>query len=240
MRVLAIENFKKIIKKFTFVQVYIIVADFHGGIVQARFASLGLQNILGVLRTKPEKRKHNKVDYSSAPLRRSNRSKGDSAPSSKKESDDIKERLYQEALGQRSNRLKVAVSCHSCRQKNYCDEEDCKRCGDFDMDQPCLGMSDCSICHSSNGLLCRECLKNRYELEEVRANKEWICPHCTEEKGIKPYWFCNRSSCLKKRNIALTGNTLKVARRMGYKSVAHMFMDQLQGAVKGGDDKLFG
>ncbi|XP_027771118.1 uncharacterized protein LOC107013647 isoform X2 [Solanum pennellii] len=216
MRVLAIENFKKIIKKFTFVQVYIIVADFHGGIVQARFASLGLQNILGVLRTKPEKRKHNKVDYSSAPLRRSNRSKGDSAPSSKKESDDIKERLYQEALGQRSNRLKVAVSCHSCRQKNYCDEEDCKRCGDFDMDQPCL------------------------ELEEVRANKEWICPHCTEEKGIKPYWFCNRSSCLKKRNIALTGNTLKVARRMGYKSVAHMFMDQLQGAVKGGDDKLFG
>ncbi|XP_069151478.1 uncharacterized protein [Solanum lycopersicum] len=179
---------------------------------QARFASLGLQNILGVLRTKPEKRKHNKVDYSSAPLRRSNRSKGDSAPLSKKESDDIKERLYQEALGQRSNRLKVAVSCHSCRQKNYCDEEDCKRCGDLNMDQPCLGMSDCSICHSSNGLLCRECLKNRYgeELEEVRANKEWICPHCTEEKGIKPYWFCNRSLCLKKRNIALTGNTLKV------------------------------
>uniref|UniRef100_M1B481 Zinc-finger domain-containing protein n=2 Tax=Solanum TaxID=4107 RepID=M1B481_SOLTU len=109
------------------------------------------------------------------------------------------------------------------------------------MDQPCLGMTDCSICHSSNGFLCRECLKNRYgeELEEVRANKEWICPHCTEEKGINPYWFCNRLLCLKKRNIALTVNTFK-ARKMGYKSVAHMLMDQLQGAVKGGDDKLFG
>ncbi|KAG5618840.1 hypothetical protein H5410_018664 [Solanum commersonii] len=208
---------------------------------QARFASLGLQNILGELRTKPEKRKHNKVDYSSAPLRRSNRLKGDSAPSSKKGDDGIKERLYQEALVQRSNRLRVGVCCHSCMEKKFCDEEDCKRCGDLDMDQPCLGMTDCSICHSSNGFLCRECLKNRYgeELEEVRANKEWICPHCTEEIGINPYWFCNRLLCLKKRNIALTVNTFK-ARKMGYKSVAHMLMDQLQGAVKGGDDKLFG
>ncbi|KAL3343467.1 hypothetical protein AABB24_027148 [Solanum stoloniferum] len=208
---------------------------------QARFASLGLQNILGELRTKPEKRKHNKVDYSSAPLRRSNRLKGDSAPSSKKKYDGIKERLYQEALVQRSNRLKVGVCCHSCMEKKFCGEEDCKRCGDLDMDQPCLGMTDCSACHSSNGLLCRECLKNRYgeELEEVRANKEWICPHCAEEKGINPYWFCNRLLCLKKRNIALTVNTFK-ARKMGYKSVAHMLMDQLQGAVKGGDDKLFG
>ncbi|XP_049394180.1 uncharacterized protein LOC125858436 isoform X2 [Solanum stenotomum] len=181
---------------------------------QARFASLGLQNILGELRTKPEKRKHNKVDYSSAPLRRSNRLKGDSAPSSKKGDDGTKERLHQEALVQRSNRLRVGVCCHSCMEKKFCDDEDCKRCGDLDMDQPCL------------------------ELEEVRANKEWICPHCTEEKGINPYWFCNRLLCLKKRKIALTVNTFK-ARKMGYKSVAHMLMDQLQGAVKGGDDKLF-
>jgi hypothetical protein len=30
------------------------------------------------------------------------------------------------------------------------------------------------------------------EMEEVRANKNWMCPHCIEEKGIKRYWICNR------------------------------------------------
>lgn len=30
------------------------------------------------------------------------------------------------------------------------------------------------------------------EMEEVRLNKEWMCPHCMEEKGAKPYWICNR------------------------------------------------
>lgn len=29
-------------------------------------------------------------------------------------------------------------------------------------------------------------------MEDVRENKEWMCPHCIEEKGIKPYWICNR------------------------------------------------
>jgi cell division cycle-associated protein 7 len=29
-------------------------------------------------------------------------------------------------------------------------------------------------------------------MEEVRANKNWMCPHCIEEKGIKKYWICNR------------------------------------------------
>ncbi|XP_047258770.1 cell division cycle-associated protein 7 [Capsicum annuum] len=75
------------------------------------------------------------------------------------------------------------------------------------MDQPCLGKTDCSICHSSKGVLCRGCLKNRYgeEMEDVRDNKEWICPHCTEQKGINPYWICNSSLCLKKRKMAPTG-----------------------------------
>lgn len=88
------------------------------------------------------------------------------------------------------------------------------------------GKTDCSVCHSTNGVLCRGCLKVRYgegesfvgdiripitwirwrresvrsltrciallEMEEVRENKEWMCPHCIEEKGVKPYWICNR------------------------------------------------
>jgi cell division cycle-associated protein 7 len=29
-------------------------------------------------------------------------------------------------------------------------------------------------------------------MEEVRANKNWMCPHCIEEKSIKKYWICNR------------------------------------------------
>ena len=30
------------------------------------------------------------------------------------------------------------------------------------------------------------------EMEEVRTNKNWMCPHCIEEKGIKLNWICNR------------------------------------------------
>jgi hypothetical protein len=29
-------------------------------------------------------------------------------------------------------------------------------------------------------------------MEEVRKNKNWMCPHCVEEKGIKKFWICNR------------------------------------------------
>lgn len=32
------------------------------------------------------------------------------------------------------------------------------------------------------------------EMEEVRAKKDWMCPHCIEEKGINPYWICNRQA----------------------------------------------
>ncbi|KAK4350106.1 hypothetical protein RND71_029419 [Anisodus tanguticus] len=91
-----------------------------------------------------------------------------------------------------------------------------------------FGKSDCSICHSSNGVLCRGCLKARYgevlklckyviELEEVRANKGWrILP---KEAKDGSNWE-ERAQRF-------------VSRKMGYKSVAHLLMAQLQGAVKG-------
>ncbi|XP_022715372.1 cell division cycle-associated 7-like protein [Durio zibethinus] len=122
------------------------------------------------------------------------------------------------------------ICCHFCRQKTLCAEEDCKRCANLDVNQPCIGKTDCSVCHSNNGVLCRACLKVRYgeELEEVRENKEWMCPHCIEEKGINPYWICNSSLCLKNRKMAPTGIAIYRARELGYKSVAHLLMDELQ------------
>lgn len=122
------------------------------------------------------------------------------------------------------------ICCHFCRQKTLCAEKDCKRCGNLDVNQPCIGKTDCSVCHSSNGVLCRACLKIRYgeELEEVRENKEWMCPHCIEEKGINPYWICNSSLCLKNRKMTPTGIAIYRARELGYKSVAHLLMDELQ------------
>ncbi|XP_076945635.1 uncharacterized protein LOC143616791 [Bidens hawaiensis] len=122
------------------------------------------------------------------------------------------------------------ICCHFCRQKKLCGEEDCKRCNDLDVDQPCLGKTDCSVCHSSNGVLCRACLKVRYgeEMEEVRNNKQWKCPHCIEDEGSKPYWVCNSYLCLKKRKIAPTGIAIFRAREMGYDSIAHLMMDELQ------------
>ncbi|KAM7479621.1 hypothetical protein LguiA_027834 [Lonicera macranthoides] len=127
------------------------------------------------------------------------------------------------------------ICCHFCRQKKLCGEEDCKRCSDLDTDQPCIGKTDCSVCHSTNGVLCRACLKVRYgeEMEDVRENKEWMCPHCIEEKGIKRYWICNSSLCLKRRKMVPTGIAIFRAREMGYDSVAHLLMHELQRADKG-------
>ncbi|XP_050378103.1 uncharacterized protein LOC126795308 [Argentina anserina] len=122
------------------------------------------------------------------------------------------------------------ICCHFCRQKKLCGEEDCKRCGTLDMDQPCIGKTDCSVCHSTNGVLCRGCLKVRYgeEMEEVRQNKDWMCPHCIEEKGVRPYWICNSSFCMKKRKMAPTGIAIYRCKKMGYKSVAHLLMEELR------------
>ncbi|XP_061343753.1 uncharacterized protein LOC133289771 [Gastrolobium bilobum] len=126
----------------------------------------------------------------------------------------------------------LGICCHFCRQKKLCGEEDCKRCGNFDVKEPCLGKTDCSVCHSSTGVFCRACLEVRYgeEIEEVRENKGWMCPHCIEEKGIKPYWICNSSICLRKRKIPPTGIAIYRAREMGYNSVAHLLMEELKRA----------
>ncbi|CAK9147942.1 unnamed protein product [Ilex paraguariensis] len=68
------------------------------------------------------------------------------------------------------------------------------------------------------------------EMEEVKSNEQWMCPHCIEDKGIKPYWICNSSLCLKKRKMVPTGIAIFRAREMGYKSVAQLLMDELQRA----------
>jgi len=124
----------------------------------------------------------------------------------------------------------LGICCHFCRQKKLCGEENCERCGDRDVTKACLGKTDCSICHSSTGVLCRACLKVRYgeDMEVVRENKNWTCPHCSEEKGINPYWICNSSFCLKKRKIPPTGIAIYRAREMGYESVAHYLADVLR------------
>uniref|UniRef100_A0A453H7E6 Zinc-finger domain-containing protein n=1 Tax=Aegilops tauschii subsp. strangulata TaxID=200361 RepID=A0A453H7E6_AEGTS len=56
----------------------------------------------------------------------------------------------------------LGICCHFCRQKKLCGEEGCKRCGEGDFGQQCIGKTECSSCHSSNGILCRACLKVRY------------------------------------------------------------------------------
>nr|XP_034908429.1 uncharacterized protein LOC118044295 isoform X3 [Populus alba] len=89
-------------------------------------------------------------------------------------------------------------------QKTLCSEEDCKRCSNLDPDEPCI------------------------DIEAVRENKKWMCPHCVEERGTNPYWICNSSLCLRKRKMAPTGLAIFKAREMGYKSVAHLVMDELQ------------
>lgn len=124
----------------------------------------------------------------------------------------------------------LGICCHFCRQKKLCGEEDCERCGDRDVTKACLGKTDCSICHSSYGVLCRACLKVRYgeDIEVVRENKNWMCPHCSEEKGVNPYWICNSSFCLRKRKIPPTGIAIFRAREMGYESVAHYLADVLR------------
>ncbi|KAL2462822.1 Zinc-finger domain of monoamine-oxidase A repressor R1 [Forsythia ovata] len=203
-------------------------------------------------------RKYKKVDNGSAPLRRSPRLIGKSPSSKGCDSEDDKKRpanapllsikrglrakLSPDALARRCTSKGrgslydpiYGICCHFCRQKKLCGEEDCKRCGNLDMDQPCIGKTDCSVCHSSNGVLCRACLKVRYgeEMEEVNASKQWICPHCMEDKGINPYWICNSSLCLKKRKMVPTGIAIFRAKEMGFKSVAHLLMDELQQADK--------
>ena len=92
-----------------------------------------------------------------------------------------------------------------------------------------IGKTDCSICHSNTGVFCRTCLKMRYgeDIEQVRENKNWICPHCSEKTGTKPYWICNSLLCLRKRDLTSTGISIFKARQMGFESVAHYLADLL-------------
>ncbi|KAG0451232.1 hypothetical protein HPP92_026532 [Vanilla planifolia] len=124
----------------------------------------------------------------------------------------------------------LGICCHFCRQKKLCAEEDSKRCNTGDVNEPCTGKTECTACHSSNGILCRACLKIRYgeDLEVVRKMKDWMCPHCIEEKGIRPYWICNSSLCLRRKKMSPTGIAIYHAREEGFESVAHLLMDQLK------------
>ncbi|CAJ1952112.1 unnamed protein product [Sphenostylis stenocarpa] len=101
----------------------------------------------------------------------------------------------------------VGICCHFCRQKKLCGEEDCKRCGNLDVNEPCMGKTNCSACNSSTGVFCRACLKVRYgeEMDEVKKDTGWLCAHCLEKSGTRPYWICNSSICMRKRKIAPTG-----------------------------------
>uniref|UniRef100_A0A804JFK9 Zinc-finger domain-containing protein n=1 Tax=Musa acuminata subsp. malaccensis TaxID=214687 RepID=A0A804JFK9_MUSAM len=222
---------------------------------KARLESLGLLRRAGELRAvisssssatgdrSGVKRKRKIRIVEGTPLRRSERLKSkqdddDDADSSPPCSSDVihqvRKRLFSDGRASKSRGSVydplLGICCHFCRQKKLCGEEDCRRCGDGNINQPCIGKTECSVCHSSNGVLCRACLKVRYgeEMEEVRAKKDWMCPHCIEEKGINPYWICNSSLCLKKRKMAPTGIAIYQAREQGYRSVAHLLMDRLK------------
>eukprot|EP00899_Mesostigma_viride_P008834 jgi/Mesvir1/17952/Mv12998-RA.1 len=124
----------------------------------------------------------------------------------------------------------VGICCHFCRQKKLCGEEGCQRCVSRDPELECIGKTNCSKCQSATGQFCRACLKVRYgqELEEARADPNWLCPHCSEEAGDRPYWICNSSICMKKRHLPATGIAIFDALKRGYPSVAHMLAADLE------------
>eukprot|EP00798_Chlamydomonas_sp_ICE-L_P029546 gene29546-5895_t len=104
----------------------------------------------------------------------------------------------------------VGITCHFCRQKKLCGEENCPRCQNRDANQECIGKTDCSRCHAAFGRFCRACLLIRYgsEMECVRkqmADGTWLCPHCYEEENPDAGWMCNSSICMKKRGLRPTG-----------------------------------
>lgn len=110
----------------------------------------------------------------------------------------------------RLSALLAGITCHFCRQKKLCGEQDCPRCSERNDELQCIGAapcclrlllaavlqllpnrgraagkSDCSRCGSANGRFCRACLLVRYglQLEDVReqmAAGTWLCPHCYE------------------------------------------------------------
>ncbi|KAG2453092.1 hypothetical protein HYH02_002424 [Chlamydomonas schloesseri] len=120
----------------------------------------------------------------------------------------------------------LGVTCHFCRQKKLCGEEECPRCAFLDEEAECIGKSQCSRCHSFNGVFCRACLDCRYglQLEEVRADPNWLCAHCYEQEHgpwEKHGWYCNTSFCMENRGMKPTGIAIHEAKQLGYRSVGH-------------------
>lgn len=124
---------------------------------------------------------------------------------------------------------KVGICCHFCRQKKLCGEIGCPRCEERDDAKECIGKSECSRCHSATGRFCRACLLIRYglELEDVRNNPDWLCPHCHEEEFPEDGWICNSSICMTRRGLAPTGIAIFEAQKRGFPSVAHFVQARL-------------
>ncbi|DBA79159.1 TPA: hypothetical protein ACH3X1_008989 [Trebouxia sp. C0004] len=128
----------------------------------------------------------------------------------------------------------AGITCHFCRQKKLCGEEDCSRCSERDVDQVCIGKSECSRCESACGRFCRACLLVRYglQLEAVReqmTTATWLCPHCYEKDHPEEDWICNSSICMTKRGLKPTGIAIFEAQQQGFASVAHYVQAQLAG-----------
>ncbi|KAL0034613.1 hypothetical protein WJX79_010469 [Trebouxia sp. C0005] len=126
----------------------------------------------------------------------------------------------------------AGITCHFCRQKKLCGEEGCGRCSERDVNQVCIGKSECSRCESACGRFCRACLLVRYglQLEAVReqmAHATWLCPHCYEEDHPEEDWICNSSICMTKRGLKPTGIAIFEAQQQGFASVAHYVQAQL-------------
>ncbi|KAK9805300.1 hypothetical protein WJX72_012012 [[Myrmecia] bisecta] len=127
----------------------------------------------------------------------------------------------------------AGITCHFCRQKKLCGEENCPRCSERDTDKDCTGKSECSKCTSACGRFCRACLLVRYgqTLEDVRAEMAagtWLCPHCYEEEHPDEGWICNSSICMTRRGLKPTGIAIFDAQKCGFLSVAHYVQAGMQ------------
>eukprot|EP00879_Flechtneria_rotunda_P025552 GHRR01027157.1.p1 GENE.GHRR01027157.1~~GHRR01027157.1.p1 ORF type:complete len:307 (+),score=127.84 GHRR01027157.1:1042-1962(+) len=127
----------------------------------------------------------------------------------------------------------AGITCHFCRQKKLCGEEDCPRCSRRNINAECIGKTECSRCHSPNGRFCRACLLIRYgqSMEDARTEMiagTWLCPHCYEDEHPDEGWMCNSSICMKRRGYKPTGIAIYDAQQRGFPSVAHWLQAQLR------------